>query len=166
MRGRKPKPAEVRRLEGNAGKRPIPEPARVGRLEAPVMPAYLPDRAKTAWRQLVPALTEAGVIRDVDGPGLEALCVSVAVMREAASHLRSGDWLVPGSHGNVKRTPYFDIWVQAQGEVRKWSERFGLDPSTRTRLGLMNVKGRTLEHDLGERLGAGPRRRLEVVDGG
>jgi P27 family predicted phage terminase small subunit len=166
VKGRKPKPAEVRRLEGNPGKRPIPETARIGRLQAPSLPAHLPVPARRVWRQLVPPMADAGLVREVDGPALEALCMSVAVMRGAAAHLKGDDWLVSGSHGNVKRTPYFDIWLASQAEVRKWAERFGLDPSTRTRLGLMAVRGRTLEHDLFEKLGDGPRRRLEVIDGG
>ena len=41
----------------------------------------------------------------------------------------------------------------AQAEVRKWCEHLGLNPATRTRLGLAAVKGKTLEQALESKLG-------------
>ena len=51
------------------------------------MPSYLPARAKTAWRQIVPRLAEVGMLDVVDGPALEALCINVGLMRRAAAEL-------------------------------------------------------------------------------
>lgn len=87
MKGRKAKPVELKRRQGNPGRRPLPEPVLIGGRAAPRMPAYLPARAKATWRQIVLRLAEVGMLDAVDGPALEALCVNVGLMREAA-----GSW--------------------------------------------------------------------------
>jgi len=147
------KPAEVRLREGNPGKRPVPRPAVIGDRAAPRMPAGLSAPAKTVWQQVVPELVEAGVVRTVDAVALEAFVVQVAVMRQAQRELKHAPLLVNGSRGQPVRNPLLDVLTTAQAEVRKWCERFGLDPSTRTRLGLMAVRGRTLEQELDSKLG-------------
>lgn len=117
------------------------------------MPSYLPAQAKTAWKQIVPKLAEVGMLDTVDGPALEALCVNVGLMRRAAAEMASAPSTVAGSHGNVKRNPLFDEFQIAQAEVRKWYERFGLDPATRTRLGMQELQRRSLQAEMSTRLG-------------
>ena len=53
----------------------------------------------------------------------------------------------------MKRNPLFDEFQIAQNEVRKWCERFGLDPSTRTRLGMQELQRRSLQAEMSTRLG-------------
>jgi len=89
VRGRKPKPVEVKRR-------------------------YLPA-AKTAWRQIVPRLAEVGMLDTVDAPALEALCVNVGLMRRAAAEMAKAPATVSGSHGKVKRNPLVDEFQIAQG---------------------------------------------------
>jgi len=157
-RGRKPKPVEQRRREGNPGKRKLPDPVLIGGRQAPKMPVYLPSRAKTAWRQIVPALNDIGMLDRVDGPALEALCIQIGVMREAAAGLAKAKKLTAtGSQGQLVRHPLIDVLNQAQGAVRQWCERFGLDPSTRTRLGLQETKRKGLNAEMADKLGSIPR---------
>jgi P27 family predicted phage terminase small subunit len=93
------------------------------------------------------------MLDQVDGPALEALCMNVGIMREAAAELKHAPALVPGSHGNVKRNPLYDVFQAAQSEVRTWCERFGLDPATRTRLGMAELQRRSLAQEMSARLG-------------
>jgi hypothetical protein len=79
--------------------------------------------------------------------------VNVGLMRRAAAELAHAPSLVPGSHGNTKRNPLFDEFQTAQNEVPKWCERFGLDPATRTRLGLSELQRRSLAAELDAQLG-------------
>ena len=154
MKGRKPKPVEVRRREGNPRKRPLPEPVLIGGRAAPRMPSYLPQQAKTAWRQIVPRLHEVGMLDRVDGPALEALCVQVGIMRQATEEIAALDGLVAtGSQGQPVAHPLLSVLTSAQNAVRQWTERFGLDPSTRTRLGLSELHRRSLASELHDQLG-------------
>lgn len=154
-RGRKPKPVEQKRRAGNPGKRKLPETVLIGGRVAPPMPAYLPSRAKTAWKQIVPALDEIGMLDKVDGPALEALCIEVGIMRQAAAELaKKRSLTTAGSQGQPVRHPLLDVLNQAQSAVRQWCERFGLDPSTRTRLGLQDAKRKTLNAEMAGKLGS------------
>jgi len=153
VKGRKPKPVEAKRLAGNPGGRPLPEPVILGGRVAPRMPSYLPDGAKAAWRQIVPRLAAVGMLDAADGPALEALVMNVAIMRQAAGELDGAPMMVDGSHGNVKRNPLFDVFQTAQAEVRTWCERFGMDPATRTRLGLAELQRRSLATEMNAELG-------------
>lgn len=153
MRGPKPKPVEQRRLEGNPGKRPLPEVIQIAGRHAPDMPAYLPAGAKTAWRQIVPTLDEIGMLDGVDSAGLEALCLCIHSMRQTARKLAKEQAIVEGSQGQPVRNPLWDVFFRSQAEVRAWCERFGLDPSTRTRLGLQEQKRRSLAVEMTSQLG-------------
>lgn len=153
MQGRKPKPVEQRRREGNPGKRKLPEVTLIGGREAPRMPSYLPSDAKVAWRQVVPALAEVGMLDAVDSAALEGLCLMVGTMRAASKGLAGGEMVVEGSQGQPVRNPLVDVLFKAQGEVRAWCERFGLDPSTRTRLGLQEQRKRSLGAEMAAQLG-------------
>lgn len=155
--GRKAKPTEQKRREGNPGKRPLPGTVLVSGRGAPPMPAYLPSRAKTAWKQIVPALDEIGALDRIDGPALEALCIQVAIMREATAELKkAGRLLSKGSQGQPVRHPLIEVINSSQDKILRWCERFGLDPAARGRMGLQGVAKRSLEKEMKDKLPARP----------
>ena len=75
-------------------------------------------------------------------------------MRQAAEEIAELDSLVTtGSQGQPVPHPLLGVLASAQGAVRQWTERFGLDPSTRTRLGLSELQRRSLATELEDQLG-------------
>ena len=66
MAGRKPKPAAVKKLEGNPGKRKLntkePNPGK----GMPDCPAWLLPEAKTEWIRLSEKLNQMGVLTEID----------------------------------------------------------------------------------------------------
>ena len=64
MRGRKPKPAKLRLLEGNPGKRRVIEVATASGV--PDVPGWLDDEAKAEWTRIVPILTEMRLLAAID----------------------------------------------------------------------------------------------------
>jgi P27 family predicted phage terminase small subunit len=124
------------------GDRAVPEP-----------PDHLPPGARAAWDELAPELAEAGVLRTVDAPAFEALCLHLSVLRAAEVEWVEGgcELTVPGTKNATVPNPLLAVMRQESVEVRQWAERFGLDPASRTRLGLAAVKGRTLEQELARR---------------
>jgi phage terminase small subunit len=77
QRGRKPKPAALRLVGGNAGHRPIneaePEPK-----GAVVKPAFVKGRAAKLWQELAPELEEARVLKSWDVHMFGVWCVLMA----------------------------------------------------------------------------------------
>ena len=134
---RTPTPAEVRRATGNARNQPIPDPVPVGDqlYDLPDPPEELGDVAKQVWREVGPDLVDVGVLRSSDLIAFEAMCQAVDRMRAAANVLRRDGVTSEGSMGQVRAHPALDIERQAASEFRQWATRFGLDPSSRTKLG-------------------------------
>ena len=63
----KPKPTPLKVLEGNRGKRPLPENEPKPRPKAPECPPDLDTGARKAWRRLAPILERLGLLTELDG---------------------------------------------------------------------------------------------------
>ena len=61
MAGRKPKPTEMKRAQGNPGRRPLnnnePKPTGI-----PQCPSHLNEVAKREWRRIAPELIALGLL--------------------------------------------------------------------------------------------------------
>jgi phage terminase small subunit len=114
MRGRPRKPTALRVLEGNPGKRPLPqnEPRPTGKAE---MPGWLKPAAAVVWGEYAPRLLELGLLTDVDGETFGQWCT-------LAARFRSQGAKMPASH--IAR-------------MDALASKFGLDPSSRARMGGM-----------------------------
>lgn len=69
MRGRKPKPAHLRMIEGNPGKRPLPrnEPQVTGDLRDP--PEWMTEEQQEGWRYAI-AHAPLGLLKRLDRSAL------------------------------------------------------------------------------------------------
>ncbi len=156
IRGRKPKPLEQRQLEGNAGKRALPEPVLVGGRpglgELAEPPDYLPDEAKAFWADTVMRLIDVGIVDRVDVPVLEQLATQYARIRQAQRVLAEDGHFVRGSVGQLRPHPALKIEQDATTMFLKLAENYALTPIARTRLGLAELHRRTLADELKEGL--------------
>ena len=131
------KPAAIKRLQGNPGKRKIPgelETARLARV--PPAPDFLDDEGRRAWHRFGRLFVGAGLLTVLDIPALTLLCVAwghwVAAERKLAER------------GDVVRTPagqeVQNVWHQVDrhwlDEVAIWIREFGGTPVARTRVAL------------------------------
>jgi P27 family predicted phage terminase small subunit len=153
VRGPKPKPVERKRREGNPGKRKLPAPVLIAGRTTPEAPETLSEGAREVWDALVPRMAEVGMVDGVDTFALEALCRSAAYMQEAARQIDAEGIVIEGRNGRRYSHPASRTFWTAQAELRKWSERFGLDPSSRTRLGMQELARRSVATELEDRLG-------------
>jgi P27 family predicted phage terminase small subunit len=127
----KPKPTNLKILEGNPGKRPLnlaePQPE-VG----VICPDWLSDRGQQEWQRLAPVLENCGILTAADQNTLAAYCESFANYVQATKDVQNLVSLVEqGSHGtkvaaivNAQRT-YAD-------QMLKWGSKLGLSASDRT----------------------------------
>lgn len=156
MRGRKPKPVEIRELEGGStvSHRPLPQPVLVqGRpLEPLAPPERLTEAQAAIWNDVVDTLFEAGILDRADGFMLEALVVNVDRAREASRMIEEYGAVAVTAKGVPCVSPWIRIERDAWNTVAKVAEHFGLTPLARTRLGLAVLQGRSLQAELSERL--------------
>ena len=102
------------------------------------MPAHLPDKAKTAWRELSATLDDMGVLTIADGKALEQLCSTYNEWRELIKLIdRDGyTYKTTGRGGDemIKANPAVALAGNAQQRIRAMMIEFGLTPSSRARV--------------------------------
>jgi P27 family predicted phage terminase small subunit len=152
-RGRTPKSDEVKKLQGNPGKRGPKNSAKgnengtedalkpsaiipKGMIPKLEMPRGLGNKAKAEWQRVVPALEAAGVINGLDLQALQDYCLCVQRLAECEADVSKRGVLIDGDRGPVKN-PALQLAREYRANVRQWCEAFGLTPSSR---GRMNIK--------------------------
>lgn len=138
--GPKPKPAEIRELEGNPGKRAIKRgPTAAAASLTP--PDHLTPTAAKFWKKYSPTLSQLGLLTVVDVEAFAALCEAWAFMVVAKKSMRirgTGDAEVvttDRAHGAEKRKhPAFTIYKQAEASYLNLAREFGMTPSSRVGL--------------------------------
>ena len=154
MKGRKPKPAEIRRREGNPGKRPIPETVVVdGRPQSLPVPEHLPEQAKEFWGRIVPTLAQVGILDGVDRPMLESAAIQYARAREAGDVVAREGLLTQTVNGQLVEHPAVKTERAAMKLLGQFAEQYALTPVARTRLGLAELQRRSLADELDTELG-------------
>ena len=131
-RGPKPKPLELRRLEGNPSARPMNEdsPQPIGR---PKQPDYLEGYAAEVWRKLIGAMPER-VYSPADEELLAAYCVASALHREAVQIVTSDGPVLTGESGALYQSPWMGILNTQATKMASIGSRLGLDPAARATL--------------------------------
>lgn len=90
MAGRKPKPAALKKLEGNPGKRKLNSKEAVPAKGMPTCPDWLMPEAKKEWRRLAELMNQMGVLTEVDVAAFAVYCQSYARWKEVQEHIISG----------------------------------------------------------------------------
>ena len=138
MRGRKPKPSDLKQLEGNPGKRafnaaephpPVPQ-------SPPRTPRHLGVAAGKEWRRMCHVLLSIGLYTEIDHAMLEMYCQAYGDWIEAKRKIRTTGGRVKMSR--LTGALYTNPWVyEANGaweRLRKAAAEFGMTPSTRSRV--------------------------------
>ena len=131
-RGPKPKPAELRRLEGNPGYKPINEnaPEASGR---PQRPDYLSAYAIKVWDRLIGSMPEK-IYTAADQDLLAAYCVQADLHRNAVKQANSEGAVIPNEEGRPFVNPCIKVLNEAARQMTSLGTRLGLDPAARATL--------------------------------
>ncbi len=137
MKGRKPKPAEVREAQGNPGHRPLSTAAHdVPGLKASA-PKGLPVAARRIWEELAPELGRMKLLRSTDFGAFSRYCEHLARWVALTKDLRKkGEtYVTESAHGTMERVrPAFLVRDRLESRLESLEDRFGLSPSARQQL--------------------------------
>ena len=134
MRGRKPTPTAIKKLEGNPGKRPLNDNEPKPMQKTPPCPKWLTPEAKKEWRRLASGLTRMGVLTDVDMASFAGYCQAYARWRENEEFISKNGSLVRTPSGYWQQVPQVSIAQQYLKQMERFAEQFGLTPASRSRI--------------------------------
>lgn len=138
MKGRKPKPSNLRRLQGNAGRRPIPENEPDPERGIPEPPKRLSSAALEHWRKIAPELDALGVLTTADGFALELLCEAYSDWRAACeaieTHGQTYKRTTAAGKSTVATRPEVAVRNDSWKRYKSMLVEFGMTPSARTRV--------------------------------
>jgi len=100
------------------------------------MPRGLSPAARRIWRELAPALQDAGLLSAVDAGPFALYCQSLAFGLDAASQLsRDGLTVADRAHGGeLRKHAAWQIFMQASAAVARWTAHFGTTARARQSL--------------------------------
>jgi P27 family predicted phage terminase small subunit len=129
-----PTPFGLRVLRGNQSKRPLrPGPQPKSPPKCPEPPDWITGLAAREWERLAPELWTLGLLTILDQTVFAAYCVSYGRWR-AAEELLAGEPLVSeGYEKNPIQNPLCRIAREAARDVVRYSQEFGMTPSSRVR---------------------------------
>lgn len=145
--GRKPKPTALKIVEGNPGRRPLPEFEPKFDPSQPTPPPFLNDDAKVEWGRISGVLYEAGVLTDVDRGVLAAYCQAYGVWAQAEREIEKlqqssvlNGLILKTKDGNFIQQPLLGIANKAKADMVKYAAEFGMTPSSRVRVETSGTK--------------------------
>lgn len=143
--GRPPKPTALKVLEGNPGKRPLPQNEPKPKPLAPKRPAWLTGEGKKMWERLSPELERLGLLTVIDGETFAAMCARWKTFVECERYLKKNGLThiyinTLGAKNELER-PQVKIGQKALDQFKAFCTEFGLTPSSRTRIEVAPPEG-------------------------
>lgn len=140
--GRTPIPPNLKVLNGqgptkdgtptDSGGRPI-EPTPDFSRGTPTKPDHLQGDAEWLWDQVVEQMETVGLLKPIDGPGLEVMAETFARWRAAVRDRNDHGSLSKNSQGTVT-APWVGIEERASKEFRAWCAEYGITPAAENNL--------------------------------
>jgi len=147
--GRHKKPAALKVIEGNPGKKRIPtEP--IPPEGMPTQPEFLDDYARTEWDRIVDGLYAMKVLAEIDQQVLAAYCTAYSRWRHAEDELQKlsakggtiAGLVQKTISGNWIQQPLIGIANKAAGDMVRYASEFGIGAAARAKLGVDSGKGK------------------------
>src|SRR3990172_3936709 len=131
-RGPKPKPIELKKIQGNPGHRPLnlsqPKP------KVPVKrPRGMGGLQKKFWNEYAPELERLQILTGVDSAAFRLMADHFAIAVQAVRELQAEGLNVEAKEG-IKKNPLAQIFKDNSLAFKAFASEFGLTPSSRTRL--------------------------------
>lgn len=161
-RGPLPKPAALKLLEGNPGKRALDLSQGINpQVAIPSAPRHLGKEARKEWARITPLLEELGLVSGLDRAALALYCQAVGRLSEletafagmVARHVDGGmdyaDAVYQASYsvtpsGYAQQSVIVQLLGKHREQVNRYLMHFGLSPAARGRVQASNYVQPTL----------------------
>jgi P27 family predicted phage terminase small subunit len=140
MKGRKPKPTQLRLIQGNPGKRAINHTEPFALPSVPDPPAHLTELARLEWDRSAPLLRDAGLLSNLDRNQFANYCQAFGRLAEAEELLQKSGLIYRTSTGNLRQSPFLAIINKCMAQIATYAAEFGLTPSSRSRIRVCDSK--------------------------
>ena len=145
--GRPPKPNELKRKQGNPGKRPLQSVSNI--IAIPQQRGNPPNHLSETSRKLWLGITSLAFwISESDQVTLQLLCEKLDRRAELIAKLSASDFVLYTDKGYAYANPLVGMLSTIEVEITKLFSLLGLTPTDRTRLGVAEVKARSALDDL------------------
>lgn len=135
MKGRKPKPNELKIFDGNPGKRPlkdVPKPDKCATCPEP--PEWLGEYGQSYWKENAPHLFKLGILRVLDVPAFEQLCIAWNDFQVASRAIAKEGQVLEDERGKTYKNPRVTVRTEAFNMLRTLQAGFGMIPTERMRI--------------------------------
>lgn len=136
-RGRKPKPTNLKLIQGNPGKRKVEETAEPAPEPIPLHmppPDYLDEAAAAEWKRLAPELQRWGLLTRLDVAAFVVYCEAWARLRQAKAKLDEEGHISVSPKGYPQQSAWLSIYNRAAKTIKDFGSEFGLTPVARVSL--------------------------------
>jgi len=130
VKGRKPKPTQLKVLHGT--QRASRVPAAPIKSDPPTAPPFLDEEALAEWNRL--AAENNGTIEKADRALTAAFCQTWSRWVAAEMAMAETGPVVRSTSGAPMLNPYFSVSQRCLKELRAYAAELGLSPTSRTRL--------------------------------
>lgn len=133
-RGRKPKPTEKKKLEGNPGKRKLNDKEPKPPVVIPDPPKHFEGEALAEWKRITGELQTLRLVSNIDRAALVSYCQAWADYVKACDTIEDEGEVITSEKGGLYQNPWVSIKNSAMDRMVRISAEFGMTPSSRTRL--------------------------------
>lgn len=142
MRGPRPKPANLRLIEGNPAKRAIKPQVQFPRDVIPEAPDHINALARQEWDRVASGLHALRLLEQVDRAALAAYCTAYArwvqaeraIATMAEQDRLTGALMIKTSNGNAIQNPLVSTSNKAMHDMVRYAAEFGMSPAARARV--------------------------------
>lgn len=143
-------PTAMKKLTGNAGKRPLNKREPKFTRGVPHCPDWLDDEALMMWNRLVPELAST-ILTRVDEGAMVGYCVAWGMLVESRKDLAADGLKLYTEKGGIVRNPAITALNNSLSQLRSFGSDLGLNPAARTRINVPEGKS----DDLGDFISGG-----------
>ena len=100
----------------------------------PTPPEIMDETGKKLWYYLCSELNRLEMLTEIGFPQIEDYCVNYQIWWDAVKRVQKGKAAISVKGGTPRLNPYFKVMQDARMAMIRFEDRWGLSPSTQTKI--------------------------------